>query len=396
MPDFEIHVAPEDPLLFGDNRSARAGEDHALRDQDPSPAVLYGAIGARIAARLGAHGESDWNAAEPVLGPFVADLETAPGTASGERAALLGFALRDGGGRPWFPCPLHLAISRTAGRLFAAGVLRPAGSDGGLSFLPAGLERLAFDGTPGDDLEGGWIELDLLGRVLAGTPPAPGTSLSLEFRTEERFFRREPRLGLAMTNHTNTATEARLFSRPYRRFATELSSNGTSQTAGFVAWLRTVGAGDPTDWDGVGFLGGDRRRVTLSFRDLAGERPLTDLLAPVLDASEASAGWFAYLLTPAIAEPGRPLGIAPWHGREPVAAALGRTTAVSGWSGAARRSAPRPIRTLIPAGSVYFFRWSEGETGEVRRTLLAERWFDSISPRGAAAGFGRALVGVWT
>jgi hypothetical protein len=100
MPDLAVALEPLDPVLFGDNRSG------GLADQDPSPATLYGAIGARLAAALGARGQADWEKAAPVLGPFEPRLDRP----SEGRAALLGYTLADPEGwrsraRTASPCP---------------------------------------------------------------------------------------------------------------------------------------------------------------------------------------------------------------------------------------------------------------------------------------------------
>ncbi|MCB1036937.1 MAG: hypothetical protein KDD47_24130, partial [Acidobacteria bacterium] len=110
MPCLQVDLEPIDPLQFGDNRSARAGEDHVRGDQDPSPITLYGAVGAHLARCLGAGSYKDWARAEGVLGEFCRDFENPPGTC----AELLGYCAVDPGGRPRFPLPAH-------GRLAARG-----------------------------------------------------------------------------------------------------------------------------------------------------------------------------------------------------------------------------------------------------------------------------------
>jgi len=49
---YKVNLMPIEPILFSDNRSARAGGDHLIRDQNPSPHAIYGAIGAYIASNL--------------------------------------------------------------------------------------------------------------------------------------------------------------------------------------------------------------------------------------------------------------------------------------------------------------------------------------------------------
>ncbi len=68
MPVYEVRIEPLEPLLFGDNRSARAGIDHLQRDQNPSPLTLHGAIGRFLAGRS----KDDWPAG--LLGDEQADI----------------------------------------------------------------------------------------------------------------------------------------------------------------------------------------------------------------------------------------------------------------------------------------------------------------------------------
>jgi hypothetical protein len=387
-----VRIEPLDPLLFGDNRSARAGEDHALADQDPSPATLYGAIGARIAGCLGARRRSDWeNRAARVLGPFAKDLAD-----DSERAELRGYALADPDGELWFPRPLHAPIGeRRGGRreLVAMPRLRPAEPDdvaassltyprrlsAGAAAAPLGAEEVE------DEL---LVAPRLLQEILAGAELAVG-DLSLLVRSRESFFRAETRAGLGMDNSRNAAAEGLLFTRPYRRFGGAARGGRGWAGAGYLAWyeVRDLGDEDLAVWSGNGFLGGDRRRARLGF-ERAPERPLGDLLEEVLTRAEASRGYFAYLLTPAVA--GQPVALG---GREPVAAAVGRPWPASGWDQAA--GGPRPLVTLLPAGSVFFYEWEPGIGAEAKRSRIAGSWLAPLAGGYGKSGFGRVLIGVW-
>jgi len=68
-----------------------------------------------------------------------------------------------------------------------------------------------------------------------------------------------------------------------------------------------------------------------------------------------------------------------------------RWKAVSGWSLAPPRG-PKPIRRMVPAGSVYFFE-KEGEG----RTLATNGWLRPVSdaPQDRNDGFGLAIWGTW-
>jgi CRISPR type III-B/RAMP module-associated protein Cmr3 len=389
--NLEVRIEPEEPLLFGDNRSARAGLDHTLRDQDPSPATLYGALGALLAGSLGATGKATWDRAAGVLGPFRDRLDQA--APEGSTAELLGWSLADPQDGRWFPRPLHCRLERVGREIFALPPLHP-GQSAFLSSLV--LPRLLdWDDPPGQTPEEVeetlWVDESLLGDLLAGEHQPSGRRLDASLRGAGDLYRPEVRPGLAMDSAANVAVERRLFSRPYRRFAAGLrASGGGFHSAGFCAWLRVPGLANRAaeSFSGPGFLGGDRRRASFAVSQLA-ERPLAHLCSRVAEAAAArpSAGPFAYLLTPSPAAVPVVLG-----GLAPVAAATGRPVHASGWD--AEAGAPRPMTALVPPGSVYFFEWRQEDPAE-RRLLIEKAWFGSVAGSMAAAGFGRVLVGLW-
>jgi len=71
-------------------------------------------------------------------------------------------------------------------------------------------------------------------------------------------------------------------------------------------------------------------------------------------------------------------------------AALQRWKAISGWS--YELKGPKPIRRMVPTGSVYFFEVVEGNTAE-----LSEVWMKSVcgDAQDVNDGFGLALWGIW-
>lgn len=74
-----------------------------------------------------------------------------------------------------------------------------------------------------------------------------------------------------------------------------------------------------------------------------------------------------------------------------VGASIGRWKAVSGWSLAQPRG-PKPIRRMVPAGSVYYFECEQGTAAK-----LADLWLQSVSDdkQEQRDGFGLAVWGTW-
>lgn len=376
MPVYEIRIEPLEPLLFGDNRSARAGFDHLQQDLDPSPLTLHGAIGRYLARRSKA-----WPA--ELLGDEQGDILN-PG---GKVAELLGFCVHGAGGSLFFPRPRHLRCTLSQGKPCPADLVTPRKSSGARTSVP--WPRLLFpdrDDVLADEAEGEvLLSESALGDVLCGDVPASAELPS-------GLFHAEPRAGIAVDNGSGTVLEGQLFTRPYRRFRpASLETAARPAPAGFAAWLETLAPVNLDLSDDVGFLGGDRRRASFALRE-TGPVALGELCEQVAEAAteKESAGFLLALLTPAL----QTEASVEVEGLRPVAAALGKPGYASGWDVGKNR--PRPIRTLIPAGSVWFFEWPpKAPSGPTRAELVRRLWLHPLHHEGAAAGFGRCLPGIW-
>jgi CRISPR-associated protein Cmr3 len=73
-------------------------------------------------------------------------------------------------------------------------------------------------------------------------------------------------------------------------------------------------------------------------------------------------------------------------------ACTSRWRAISGWDMQKGRRGPKPVRRLVPAGSVYFFEVASGSAEE-----LAGLWLYPVAddPQDRNDGFGLAMWGVW-
>ena len=331
----------------------------------------------------------------PVLGDFEPCLDR-----DGDRSELLGYALADVEGQCWFPRPLCFRVQRGESRKsqwFALPPLHPVRDEGAWSSLGAPWRLVAQELPEGpeadeEDEADLLVSEALLGDILTGEEV--GSSFSGAIRERSDLYQPETRLGLAMDNRSNTAQPGLLFSRPYRRFRGGISGTDREwRSAGFLAWYRVKDlAGHRLgEWDGTGFLGGDRRRARFWFEREDG-KPLADLCDRVVAAAMGSAGFFLYLLTPGFAEED---GGPALEGIRPVATAVGRPLTVSGWDALSETPGPREIRTLYPAGSVFFYEWSAGLDDAARRAWIEKNWLEPLPGSWRTPGFGRALLGVW-
>jgi CRISPR type III-B/RAMP module-associated protein Cmr3 len=393
---YRVRLDPVDPLLFGDNRPARAGFDAVQRDQDASPLMVHGALGTSVLQALGGT-LSNWSRAQLTLGPRQSNILVAPVS---EVAQLAGLSLHahTPGAELLFPKPSHFRVKRNVheGRLWPLELLAPSNAnDEAMMTSSCQLKRVLRVGVqpePGYEEEHGplWVTAHVLERVLRGERPSDDHVAMAMYRPEE-IHRPEPRPGIAIHNEHGTVASGIFFTRPYRRFAPPDPS--TLRGAGLTAWFRTLAdlpeamLSSPCE----GFLGGDRGRVRIEWRREEDEVPLAKLRNSVHGVDlAATQGFLAYLWTPMILSDGLRLEVG---GQPAIAGAVGRARYASGWDAGA--NAPRPLVTLAPEGSVYFFKWPEDSNDRSRREMLGKYWATALNPVGAAAGFGRILTGVW-
>lgn len=400
---YRVTLTPIEPLLFTDNRSARAGEDHLIQDQDPSPHTLFGSISAYIAGQLGATiEEKDWNAkVKDFLGKFEPNIQSG----STDRAELMGYIYQDVEEKFWFPRPLHFRVNQSGDTMPvipSQKPLKPKKLNENLTASSLKDFESFLDGEyePYEVEMSDLVSKDILQNLLTNES-IPATQ-TLDINTNRlpvgEIYRNEIRLGLGMYFKKNVTITGRLFSRPYRRFSSKVIQNsGNWQSAGFVAFyksLRPITNGGINE-QGITFLGGDRGRAIINVEPLNGEeKPLIDLMNEVQDKANGSEGFFCYLLTPAVRE--KDLSVI--KDQKPIAVAIGKSQTVSGWNTTGKQH-PRPILRLIPSGSTFFYRWPTSNNFD-RKKFIEEYWLEPIttdtSNHYRNSGFGRILIGVWS
>ncbi|NLP09426.1 hypothetical protein GX408_03410 [bacterium] len=382
---YTVDLMPIEPMLFSDNRSARAGADHLIRDQDPSPHAIYGTIGAYLLRQLKLAVDSkNWQSAEAYLGEFNHGIKNDDKI----RAELLGYCIRDGADELWFSKPKHVFFNKEKFPMHYASVQPKTGFDSLTDFD----SHLKFDLHPQEEE----LETDVLVSKSLLTNLLCQQTFSSKANNQVRelneFFKPELRLGIKMNNSQNCVEEGLFFSRPYRRFKSDVNLNNNKwRSVGFSAWYKTLQAlDDSVKPKGVCFLGGDRRRAVIELQALQNEKPLQNMCTFIQNQIDGTEGFLAYLLTPAVREKEWP----QMAEQKPVAAGIGKEITISGWNADRSGQHPRPILKLIPAGSVFFYKWPDNDTEE-RKKIISDYWFKPLSNNYKNSGFGRVLIGVW-
>ncbi|TVR63992.1 MAG: hypothetical protein EA420_06110 [Candidatus Competibacteraceae bacterium] len=242
---------------------------------------------------------------------------------------------------------------------------------------PVRLPEKPKDGPPGaKPLEDVWLDGTDLHRVLSGQFPEK------VYRSSE-LYDVEPRLGIARNNARRTANDGLLYQTRHLRPRPELSIGVT--VSGIPA--------DSHPECGVIRFGGEGRPSAVTVDDAPPRlTPLEihgqNMLLMLLTHADFGGGW----LLPGF-KPDTQGDVKVWrgqlHGVELMlhSAVLGKAAREGGWD--LLRKQPRPVRSLIPAGSVYFCT----VTGDARAAATALH--GGHVGCDTALGRGELAVGLW-
>jgi len=206
-------------------------------------------------------------------------------------------------------------------------------------------------------------------------------------------FKKEERIHVRIDPQTQTADDSQLFSTQGLTFP-----DGT----GLAALAYT---GDVTPVEMIGGLqtlhplGGERRLAFFHFHTASSDWRVPDEIRSALSGATGvrmqlatpailSQGWLPGWLDPETLE-GAPPGVSDTRLRL-CSACVDRWRPVSGWD--LEKRGPKPVRRVVPAGSVYFFEVVQGSAKD-----LADCWLRPVADdeQDRRDGFGLALWGVW-
>ena len=241
----------------------------------------------------------------------------------------------------------------------------------------------------GKPLENTWLTQAGLEAVLAYKKPSlekpsqEKPNIKTQVYVAKDLFEQESRLGIARDNATRSVQQGLLYQtqhiRPKAELSIELDVSGLPNNMPSNAIVR---------------LGGEGRTASLSMKQADNTFPQVEI---------NSKKFAIYLLTPLYASPcldfkreqcakqkttlwkGKLKGIAlTLHG-----AITGKVQRVGGWDAAANK--PRPVKSLVPAGSVFFCSVDNG--GDIQSAIDALH--NQHIGEFTKYGYGHIAVGVW-
>jgi len=406
-------IEPRDTLFFRGGQPFTAGESGYLRSEfPPSPQVLQGFVRTTL---LAAHGIS-WEAYAQdrcdVCGTAIEDCAAGkyvgPAGSLTTRFQISGpFLLRRPAepNQPWvsyYPVPKDLVRTEDGGWHRLEPGQDPVPTDLGRLRLPAAV----VSGVR--TVDGWWMTEQALVAYLAGQIAALGETNFLtppQVATDEAAYKvtaqgdsvppvgfLEPRTLIQIDRATGRAADHMLASTAHFRF------NPLAHLALGVYLDNLPAHLSPADGTFSTTLGGESRQVyvtvttgnSIDTADTAAainhtQRFRLVLLQPTLFAQ----GWLPDGFTPATA----PDGTVTWHGQlngvpcRLISACIGKPVRIGGWN--IRERCSRPMYTLVPPGSVYFFEATA--SGEEVVTALHDRHIGNMSE----IGYGWTVIGRW-
>jgi len=382
------HFSAMDSLFFRDGSPMNVGESAWVDSLfPPTGQTLQGAIRAAILDYLDADIEKFQNGVNCL--PDGGSLKEEIGDAGSLGSLRLSgpFISRDG--QLFFPAPLDL-VKNKAGEF---GLLVPS-----YDYIRSDIGTIRFPGIIGRGYktqQGNFISQANLDNILQnrvdGLEPVP---LIAESPRHPGLADREPKIGLGRDNSKRQHIDGMLFAIAPVRPRPEVN---------FVVEVRGVKNGHHPDTGFLQKLGGEGKLAHISVGGTL------DLPSPHINQNEDGRLRFKIVCTsPVLLEPGLlvPVGrtiqkrqqassspLPLWQGNfeqcrlEVITACIGKPNKIGGWNMQEWR--PKPLRSFIPAGSVFFCE-AEADQEEAVRTL-----HNSKIGQETEYGFGHILIGKW-
>lgn len=335
-----------DSLFFRGAKPFNSGEGGFLDSQFPPTAqTMAGVIRSAIAEAKGVN----WQAFRDGNQAHISDLIGLDSEDTGKLTFVGPYLMKDGA--RLYPVPLHLLYSKVEekwGKLQPQPASEALATDQGMRRLPEVVQGGPEGAKP---LEDAWLDEHSLRQILQGDVPA-------SFFKEEKLFEYESRTGIGRDNQMRKTVDGLLYFTRHLRLK-----------AGVRLGMGVSGA-DDVQPARMQRLGGEGRMAHL---DAASHQQGAQLRYNKANTANTA---MLVLLThgdfDGKAEPALPEGV------ELVSACIGKVVREGGWDYKKRQ--PKPLKSLAPAGSVYFVKGDISKLG----THLGRR---------TAFGYGEIAIG---
>ena len=369
MAVFKLTIQPIDPIVSRDSRPFGRGQGGKARSLDwITPSTVCGALRSRVGKVHGSF-EPDKLKSIKVRGPFLQYENTL-----------------------YFPRPLDFVADKEKSYPIRPHKVETGGTEMPLGLTPASIENQPKDDFKPEPLPAFWSAADMKRWLMT-----PGNFTLADLKGLNGPVKDE-RVHVGINPETGASEDSLLFSTTGLDFRMKnadqmaIAIEAESPNAGYEKYFADLSSPHP--------LGGERRladwKVENHDNNIEGWRP------PQMQ--EGASRLRVVLGTPAIFSKGWLPG---WiddnrEGTIPgtemkvrlVSAVIGRWEPISGWSYEQGKRGIKPLRRMVPAGSVYFF--------DVIGTIPSafdwqELWLRSVcdEEQDRNDGFGAALWGTW-
>jgi len=332
-----------DSLFFRGAKSFNQGESGFLDSQFPPTAqTMAGVIRAAIAESMGVN----WEKFREGEQPEIADVIGKSSNDAGQLCFAGSYIHKDG--QRLYPVPLHLLYNAKTEQW---GKLQPAKdylkTDMGDKRLPKVVESSAEGAKP---LENAWLTEDNFKKALQGNNPTA-------FVSEDDLICYENRVGIGRNNETRKTVEGMLYFTRHLRLKKDISLAMDVKGADHIEPAKMLR------------LGGEGRMANVSINQAA-DSHLRENIEAVNTA-------MLVLLTHGDFD-GKPEP--ELEGVHVVSACIGKAVREGGWD--YKHGRPKPLKSLVPAGSVYFV---EGDISKLGTSIGKRTTF----------GYGEIAIGIW-